>query len=75
MSRSALAALAAVAVVLTTTALHPGPAPARTGPVQLGAAVNSTGFAVDLDPRYRATLGMYDAVTAESAMKIGDLQP
>ncbi len=76
MSRSALAvALAVLVPVLSITALAAAPAPARTGPVQIGAAVNSTGFAVDPDPRYRATLGRYDAVTAESAMKIGDLQP
>jgi GH35 family endo-1,4-beta-xylanase len=68
----------ALAVSLAIAALAaPAPAEAapRTGPVQLGAAVNSYGFAADPDPRYRATLANYEAVTAESAMKILDLQP
>jgi endo-1,4-beta-xylanase len=53
----------------------PQQALARSGPVQLGTAVNTTGFLADPDPRYRGTLERYDAVTAESAMKIGDLEP
>jgi endo-1,4-beta-xylanase len=49
---------------------------ARTGAVQLGTAVGNGPFMSDPDPRYRATLGAnYDAITAETAMKIEDLQP
>ena len=51
------------------------PAGARTGPVQLGAAVYTDAFLSDPDPRYRATLAGYDSVTAETAMKIGIVQP
>jgi endo-1,4-beta-xylanase len=54
----------------------PGSAHARTGPVQLGAAVGTGPFMSDPDPRYRATLAAsYDSITAETAMKIQDLQP
>lgn len=56
-------------------ALLAAPAAARSGPVELGTAVNNGGFLVDPDPRYRATLERYDAITAESAMKILDLRP
>ena len=53
-----------------------GSAHARTGPVQLGAAVGTGPFMSDPDPRYRATLAAnYDSITAETAMKIEDLQP
>jgi endo-1,4-beta-xylanase len=53
-----------------------GSAHARTGPVQLGAAVGNWPFMSDPDPRYRATLAAgYDSITAETAMKIQDLQP
>ena len=49
---------------------------ARTGPVQLGTAVGTWPFMSDPDPRYRATLAAsYDSITAETAMKIADLQP
>ncbi len=53
--------------------LAAAPAAART-PVQLGAAINDDGFQAS-DPLYRATLGRYDAVVAESAFKIGELEP
>jgi endo-1,4-beta-xylanase len=56
-------------------ALLAAPAFGRSGPVEFGTAVNNGGFLVDPDPRYRATLERYDAITAESAMKILDLRP
>jgi endo-1,4-beta-xylanase len=63
---------AAVLALLAATA----PAHARSGPVQLGTAVGTWPFMSDPDPRYRATLAAeYDAITAETAMKIADLQP
>jgi endo-1,4-beta-xylanase len=68
---SAIAACAALlAVMHGTVAAH-----ARTGPVQLGAAVYTEAFQFDPDPRYRATLAGYDSITAETAMKIAALQP
>jgi len=67
----AVAALCLIALSLFAS----GRAAARSGPVELGAAVSSDGFSKDPDPRYRATLAGYDAVTAESAMKIAELEP
>jgi endo-1,4-beta-xylanase len=64
----------AAAVMLALLALA-APAAARTGPVQLGAAVSTDPFLFDPDPRYRGTLAAYDSITAETAMKISALQP
>jgi endo-1,4-beta-xylanase len=68
---STIAGCAAALVAL----MGPAPAHARTGPVQLGAAVYTEAFQSDPDPRYRATLAGYDSITAETAMKISALQP
>lgn len=69
-----LTVVAACAVMLV--AAHAAtPAGARTGPVQLGAAVYTEAFLSDPDPRYRDTLAGYDSITAETAMKIGIVQP
>jgi endo-1,4-beta-xylanase len=68
-----LTVVAACAAILVVTAATP--AAARTGPVQLGAAVYTDAFLSDPDPRYRATLAGYDSITAETAMKIGIVQP
>jgi endo-1,4-beta-xylanase len=65
----------ACAGALLAVAGDVGSAQARTGPVQLGAAVYTEAFQADPDPRYRATLAGYDAITAETAMKISALQP
>jgi endo-1,4-beta-xylanase len=50
------------------------PAGARTGPVLLGTALNNGAFAAR-DPGYMAALERFESVTAESAMKIDELQP
>ncbi len=63
------------AAALLLALAQPAGAVTRSGPVELGAAVNSWGFGADPDPRYRATLAGYQALTAESTMKIADLQP
>ena len=69
---SAIAGCAAALALLGSV----GPAHARTGPVQLGTAVGNWPFMSDPDPRYRATLAAnYESITAETAMKIADLQP
>ena len=68
-----LTSVAACAAILVATAATA--AEARTGPVQLGAAVYTDAFLSDPDPRYRATLAGYDSITAETAMKVGILQP
>ena len=62
--------------VLTFAALLlvAAPALARSGPVQLGTALNSTGFGSG-DAAYRQAVSRYGAVTAESAMKLDALQP
>ena len=65
--------VACAAILLAAHAATP--AGARTGPVQLGAAVYTDAFLSDPDPRYRATLAGYDSITAETAMKIGIVQP
>jgi GH35 family endo-1,4-beta-xylanase len=75
MSRTGSVLCRCAAVILAISALTAGMAHARSGPVELGAAVNSDGFGGDPDPRYRAMLATYDAVTAESAMKIAALEP
>ena len=67
--------LAAACAALFLAAASATPAGARTGPVQLGAAVYTDAFLLDPDPRYRATLAGYDSLTAETAMKIGIVQP
>jgi endo-1,4-beta-xylanase len=43
--------------------------------VQLGAGVYTEAFRSDPDPRYRETLGRYDSITPETALKIAALQP
>lgn len=45
-------------------------AAARTGPVELGTAVGGAPFMSDTDPRYRGTLELFDALTAENDMKM-----
>ena len=50
------------------------PASARTGPVQLGTALNSTGFGRG-DAAYLEAVRRYQAVTPESALKFAELQP
>src|SRR5688500_3053385 len=70
-----LSVIAACAVALLASLGSVGLGHARTGPVELGAAAGTWPFMSDPDPRYRATLGGYDAITAETAMKIADLQP
>jgi GH35 family endo-1,4-beta-xylanase len=75
MDRSASVLRRCVVIALVLALVATEPAAARTTAVQLGAAVNSDGFGKDPDPRYRATLAGYDAVTAESAMKIAELEP
>jgi len=64
--------LAALLAVLLAAA--PAGAVDRTGAVELGAAVNDHGF-LHGGAVYRDTLTRYDAVTAESAMKMDVLQP
>ena len=64
----------ACAAILVAAHAAP-PAAAREGSVQLGAAVYTGAFLSDPDPRYRATLAGYDSITAETAMKIGIVQP
>jgi endo-1,4-beta-xylanase len=74
--RLAVAKSAALFVVAVLVALDIASAAiARSGPVELGAAVNNGGLFSDPDSRYRDTLWNYDAITAESAMKILELQP
>jgi endo-1,4-beta-xylanase len=46
------------------------PAGARTGPVELGTAVGGPTFMSDPDPRYRETMRLFDALTAENDMKM-----
>ena len=64
--------------VLVATAaallLLAAPAWARSGPVQLGTALNSTGLG-NGDAAYLRAVGRYDAVTPESALKLDQLQP
>ena len=70
-----MATLGLVRVLLATAAallLLAAPATARSGPVQLGTALNS-GYGADA--AYRSAVGRYDAVTPESALKIDQLQP
>ena len=62
-----------VALVIPLVTVAPAPARART-PVELGAAIDDTGFQAP-DARYRNTLALYGAVVAESAFKIGELEP
>jgi len=62
--------LATLAALLLIAA----PVGARSGPVQLGTALNSTGFANN-DAAYLQAVGRYDAVTPESALKLAELQP
>ena len=75
MTKRRLSTIAGCAAALLTAVGSPSPAAARTGPVQLGAAVYTEAFQSDPDPRYRATLAGYDSITAETAMKIQALQP
>ena len=58
------AAVAALLLLLAT------PAPARVGQVELGTAVGGPNFMADPDPRYRETLKLFDALTAENDMKM-----
>jgi GH35 family endo-1,4-beta-xylanase len=58
------AAVAALLLFLATPAL------ARTGPVELGTAVGGPDFMSDSDPRYRETMKLFDALTAENDMKM-----
>ncbi len=46
------------------------PALARTGQVELGTAVGGPNFMADPDPRYRETMKLFDALTAENDMKM-----
>src|SRR5918998_919770 len=50
------------------------PAAARSGPVQFGTALNTGGFASG-DGADLSAVARPDAVTAETAMKMHDLQP
>jgi endo-1,4-beta-xylanase len=75
MTKRTLSTIVACAAAMLAAASSAAPAPARTGPVQLGAAVYTEAFQSDPDPRYRATLAGYDSITAETAMKIQALQP
>jgi hypothetical protein len=50
------------------------PAAARSGPVELGTALNSTGFAYGGDA-YLTAVARHESITAESAMKLAELQP
>ena len=56
--------VAALLLLLATPAL------ARTGPVELGTAVGGPNFMADPDPRYRETMKLFDALTAENDMKM-----
>lgn len=68
--------IAGCVAAIVTLLIAAAPAQPRTGPVELGTAVGTWPFMSDPDPRYRATLAAeYDSVTAETAMKIADLQP
>jgi endo-1,4-beta-xylanase len=67
-----LAGLAATIAALVAIA---APALARSGPVELGAAVGGPPFIGDPDSRYRGTLQLYDAITAENDMKMYYLRP
>jgi endo-1,4-beta-xylanase len=71
-SRSKLGGLAAIAAVLLALA---APAAARTGPVQLGAAVGGPAFIEDPDPRYKETLQLFDALTPENDLKMLYVRP
>ena len=62
-----LAGTAAVAALLLFLA---APAPARTGQVELGSAVGGPDFMGNPDPRYRGTMKLFDALTAENDMKM-----
>ncbi len=57
-------AAAALLLLLATAAF------ARTGPVELGTAVGGPNFMSDPDPRYRETMKLFDALTAENDMKM-----
>ena len=46
------------------------PVAARTGQVELGTAVGGPDFMADADPRYRGTMKLFDALTAENDMKM-----
>jgi GH35 family endo-1,4-beta-xylanase len=59
--------LAASVVVLC---LMPAAGFARTGQVELGTAVGGPAFMADPDPRYRETMKLFDALTAENDMKM-----
>jgi GH35 family endo-1,4-beta-xylanase len=74
MGRNSGKVIHSIVGVVAVLLVFGAPALGRTEPVQLGAAVNS-GAISDPDPRYRGTLELYDSVTAESAMKILDLEP
>jgi GH35 family endo-1,4-beta-xylanase len=62
----------ALLVVLAALLLPVAPAAARSGPVQLGTALNSGGLDT---PAYLDAVRRYDAVTPESALKLDVLQP
>ena len=66
--------VACATTLLLLVLAHAAPAGARTGPVLLGTALNNGAFAAR-DPGYMAALTRFDSVTAESAMKIDELQP
>src|SRR5215210_32132 len=54
--------------------LAAAPAAARSGPVELGTALNSVGFDYGGDA-YRTAVARHESITAESEMKIAVLQP
>jgi len=63
------------ALVLTLVVLLAAAAPAAArAPVEIGTAVNNDGFQSP-DPRYRATLGLFDVAVGESGFKIAELEP
>ena len=61
-------------VVAVLLLLMVGVAPASARTVEIGTAINNGGFASG-DGAYRSALLRYDAFTAESAMKMLELQP
>jgi endo-1,4-beta-xylanase len=66
---------AIVLAALALAVLLAPPADARTGPVQLGAAINDAGFVYG-GAAYRDTFTRnFEAATAESAMKMTAIQP
>src|SRR5215217_133467 len=72
MARGYLGRVRVLGATLAVFALLAAPAWGRSGPVQLGTALNSGGLD---SPAYLDAVRRYDAVTPESALKLAELHP